>query len=295
MQAYRAESIVPFRVGIICAAFAGNMGRRRKDDDWVGLVAQLAGLFLLLSLISLQVRQTISAIGLIAICLLVLAVAGVIGFGIYRFATQSQRAETAEGNAGWKSLMVETRGKEKPIQSTPDLLGQLHSVDWFQFEKLVALIYRRLGYIVSRRGGANPDGGIDLVIEKDGQCSAVQCKQWKTWKVGVKPVREFLGALTDAGIHKGIFVTLSGYTGEAKQLAEKHGIAIVNETGLAKMLEVTGARFDPEMLAILKDTRKFCPKCEAEMVLRTAMRGVGAGQKFWGCSAYPRCRFTMPV
>src|SRR5262245_4171820 len=37
-----------------------------------------------------------------------------------------------------------------------------------------------------RRGGANPDGGIDLVIERDGQRSAVQCKQWKTWNVGVR-------------------------------------------------------------------------------------------------------------
>jgi restriction system protein len=157
------------------------------------------------------------------------------------------------------------------------------------------LVYRKLSYTVARRGGANPDGGIDLVIEKDGQRSAVQCKQWKTWNVGVKAVREFLGALTDAGIPKGIFITLCGFTGEAKQLAEKHGIEIVNEVGLAKMIEDTNARFDPETLAILNDARKFCPKCEQEMVLRTATKGVGAGRQFWGCSAYPKCRFTMPL
>src|SRR5208337_3457620 len=110
-----------------------------------------------------------------------------------------------------------------------------------------------------------------------------------------KAVREFLGALTDAGIRKGIFITLRGYSGEAKQLAEKHGIEILNEVGLAKILEDTDARFDPETIAILKDTQKFCPKCESEMVLRTAKRGAGAGQTFWGCSAYPRCRFTLPV
>jgi restriction system protein len=111
----------------------------------------------------------------------------------------------------------------------------------------------------------------------------------------VKAVREFLGGLTDAGIAKGVFITLRGYTGEAKQLADKHGIEIVNEAGLAKMIEDTDARFDPEMLAILNDTRKFCPKCEQEMVLRTATKGVGAGRQFWGCSAYPKCRFTMPI
>src|ERR1035441_9520784 len=135
-------------------------------------------------------------------------------------------------------------------QSTADLVRQLRSIDWFQFEQLVALVYRKQGDAVSRRGGANPDGGIDLVIERDGTRTAVQCKHWKTWNVGVKAVREFLGALTDSGIQRGLFVTLGGCTGEAKQLADKHGIEIVNETDLARMLEVTDARFDPAALEI---------------------------------------------
>lgn len=178
---------------------------------------------------------------------------------------------------------------------TANLIEQLRSIDWFQFEKVVALVYRKLGYSVTRCGGANPDGGIDLIIEKDGQRSAVQCKQWKTWKVGVKSVREFLGALTHAKIQKGIFITLNGYSGDAKRLADEHGIEIVNQTGLARMLESTDAKFDPEMLSILNDKRKFCPKCEREMLLRTAKKGLGVGRQFWGCSAYPKCRFTMPL
>ena len=80
-------------------------------------------------------------------------------------------------------------------QTTGQLIQQLRTIDWFQFEQLVAMVYRKQGYAVDRRGGANPDGGIDLVIEKDGMRTAVQCKHWKTWDVGVKAVREFLGAL----------------------------------------------------------------------------------------------------
>ena len=95
-----------------------------------------------------------------------------------------------------------------PPQTTVDLVEQLRAIDWFQFGKLVALVYRKLGYAVTRRGGANPDGGIDLMIEEDGQRMAVQCKQWKTRNVGMKAVREFLGALTDAGNQNGVFITL---------------------------------------------------------------------------------------
>ncbi len=230
-----------------------------------------------------------------AVCLLGLAGLALVSLAFYRFATRLQRAGPVERNPELRAFGEDVEGEMKPPQSTLDLIVQLRAIDWFQFEKLVAVVYRKLGYTVTRRGGANPDGGIDLVIEKDGQRLAVQCKQWKTWNVGVKAVREFLGALTDAGIQKGIFITLRGYSDDAKQLAEKHGIEILNEVGLAKMLEDMDARFDPETMAILNNTQKFCPKCESEMVLRTAKKGAGVGQTFWGCSACPRCRFTMPV
>lgn len=33
-----------------------------------------------------------------------------------------------------------------------------------------------------------------------------------------------------------------------------------------------------------------CPKCGSEMVLRTAKSGPNQGEKFWGCSNFPKCR-----
>jgi hypothetical protein len=35
---------------------------------------------------------------------------------------------------------------------------------------------------------------------------------------------------------------------------------------------------------------KVCPKCSASMVKRVAKKGTHAGEEFWACSAYPRCR-----
>ena len=148
---------------------------------------------------------------------------------------------------------------------------------------------------VARKGGANPDGGIDLLISKDNEHQGVQCKHWKSWNVGVKPVREFLGALTDAKLNRGVVITLRGYTADAKALADRHGIQLLNETDLALMLASTNLHSDPAALEILRNTRKFCPKCERPMVLRTSRKGLNPGSKFWGCSAYPGCRFTLPA
>lgn len=37
-----------------------------------------------------------------------------------------------------------------------------------------------------------------------------------------------------------------------------------------------------------------CPKCGKALVLRTARTGPNAGNKFYGCSSYPKCRFRAP-
>ena len=211
------------------------MARRRKNrelDIALG-IAQLVGLFVVGGALVPPLRRTLFGMGLLLVVGALLG--GLVALGVLLI-RRGERKPLSSGVGGGTlevglSPPTKTRVDASPPPqrlphplATADLMEQLRSIDWFQFEKLVGLVYRKLGYTVTRRGGANPDGGIDLIIEKDGQKTAVQCKQWKTWNVGVKAVREFLGALADAGLQSGIFITLCGYTAEAKQLAQKHGI-----------------------------------------------------------------------
>jgi hypothetical protein len=39
-----------------------------------------------------------------------------------------------------------------------------------------------------------------------------------------------------------------------------------------------------------ENTGKVCPKCSASMVKRVAKKGTHAGEEFWACSAFPRCK-----
>jgi hypothetical protein len=275
------------------------MRRRNHGNRDIGIGLGLAKIIILpLLLLGVTIPEFRHNAGALAMILFgLIALVGVVALGVYLI-RRTERPPLFTNTS--PTTKLDALGSSSSAMSLPtpaltisDLIAQLRSVDWFKFEKVVALAYRKLGYIVARRGGANPDGGIDLTIIKDGQTSAVQCKHWKSWKVTVKEVREFLGALTDAEIKKGIFITLCGYTDDARTLAAKHGIEIVDQAGLAQMLKMSDGSFDPDVLALLKDQRKHCPKCEREMILRTASRG--AGLKFWRCSAHPRCRFTMPV
>lgn len=299
-------------IGIARAAtVASGMAQRRKRDVLDPLMNLVALGVLAVAFIP-GGKAILLSIGYFTAGLILLGLAVLIGVvWIRRSAPRSYATPLAPANSGLSdnltklktivpravapSHLISSKPARALSQSRSDTLRQLHSIDWYQFEKLVEAVYRKLGYKVQRRGGAKPDGGIDLLIQKGEETKAVQCKHWKAWNVGVKQVREFLGALTDAKIEKGIFITLNGYSEDAKRLAEKHGIEIINETGLSRMLGGPDERFDQEIVALLNDRRKFCPKCEREMVRRTTKNGKNIGQQFWGCSAFPKCHGKLPL
>lgn len=187
---------------------------------------------------------------------------------------------------------ADTRGENRT--GSPERWGlKLRALDWFQFEKLIGEIYRRQGYDVERKGGAKADGGVDLVVEKEGTRRAVQCKHWRGQDVGVRHVRELLGALTDAGLKDGVLVTINGFTNDARALAQRHGIELLTEEDLLGILARLNVAYDREFRELLTNPEKRCPKCEAPMKLRVAGKGWNAGRQFWGCSRFPRCHFIL--
>jgi len=180
-------------------------------------------------------------------------------------------------------------------------IEQVRQLSWRQFESIVGEAFRRRGYAVLENAVDGPDGGIDLVLRKDGTKFYVQCKQWKQTKVGVKPIRELHGVIAAGDAAGGFFVASGEYTQEAREFARKCGIELIDGAALIGMIEKARAPepfMDPtnrkriEILVEAPATDPTCPKCGAEMVRRTARRGTNAGSTFWGCSSYPQCRGT---
>ena len=168
----------------------------------------------------------------------------------------------------------------------------LSDMTWRQFEMLVGEFYRRQGYQVKELGGSGPDGGADLILKKDGEKLLVQCKQWKAYKVGVKPVRELLGVMVDAGAAGGIVVTSGEFTQPARNFARNSNIQLVNGSELHTMIR--GAK-KTDMHRNDTSSSPVCNNCGSSMVIRTARKGAHSGQQFWGCSKFPACRATLPL
>ncbi len=175
----------------------------------------------------------------------------------------------------------------------------LNGISWQEFEMLVGEAYRRRGYSVTETGGGGADGGIDLVLARDGKRILVQCKQWKSWKVSVSVVRELFGLMASQGAVGGIVVTSGSFTSEAQSFASNNGIELIDGPALTRMIrEVRTQGGDIEMPADAQKnavTAPQCPVCGRQMAKRVARHGVYAGKSFWGCTGYPKCRGTQPV
>ena len=296
--------------------------RRKKKPDPFDLVIELLGpvaaLIFLLAFFAPSVLQLI--FGLIVTLGIIILCCGAV-FLIVRFIIRSRakhpeptvRTATPRRMSEWGADDESIQFNDSPLahlelteadkeeleptlsksQRHSSIEERLKAIDWFQFEKVVSVIYEVRGCSVKRLGGAKPDGGIDLIVEKDGERLVIQCKHWRKWNVGVRHIRELLGALVDSKIEKGVLVTLRGCTPEATELANKHGIHIVDQKELVALMQMADGSLDKRIVALLDDTRKFCPRCERPLRLRTATKGFNRGEQFWGCSNFPRCRYIL--
>ena len=165
-------------------------------------------------------------------------------------------------------------------------LDTLKALSWQNFERLVGEAYRRQGYAVEEVGGSAPDGGIDVVLRRQGQKVIVQCKRWKSAQVGVSLIREFYGVTVADKATRGIFVTTGTYTPDAVEFACGKPLELVDGPALAALVE--GVQTEKPAATTAPKTLA-CPKCGSEMVKRVAKRGSNAGSEFWGCRQYPKC------
>ncbi|MEM9567612.1 MAG: restriction endonuclease [Cyanobacteria bacterium P01_E01_bin.34] len=179
-------------------------------------------------------------------------------------------------------------------------IGTIRDLSWREFEELVGEAYRRRGYSVLENPTAGADGGIDIRLRKDGALHLVQCKQWRSNKVGVSIVREMFGILTAEHAASMTIVTSGMFTQAAKNFAHHKAIDLIDGAQLLQMVsQVQSAPRKPHERVILPKealqlTQLDCPKCGSELVLRTAKKGINKGNRFYGCSAFPKCRHTQP-
>lgn len=116
-------------------------------------------------------------------------------------------------------------------------LQSLQQTSWKDFEFLIAEVYRRQGYNVDFSLGRGADGGVDMVLRKDGRKSLVQCKRWKVYSVGAPVIREMFGLMTAENADEAVIVTTGRFTAEAQSFASGKPIQLIDGPQLLSLVQ----------------------------------------------------------
>jgi restriction system protein len=115
------------------------------------------------------------------------------------------------------------------------------------FEQLIVKLMLRLGYggtadDAGQTLGKSGDGGVDGVINQDKlglEKIYLQAKRWTDGTVGRPEIQRFIGALTGQHATKGVFITTSTFSQEAKEFARfvpNFKISLVDGVELARLM-----------------------------------------------------------
>ena len=123
--------------------------------------------------------------------------------------------------------LIEAGVKLIKEQLAADLLEQMKKMDPYAFESLVLDVLAAMGYGGGSRQAMQgvprgPDGGIDGRINEDKlglDQIYMQAKRYADNSVSSEKVQAFVGAMTQGGCRKGVFVTTSTFTSDARQFA----------------------------------------------------------------------------
>jgi restriction system protein len=159
--------------------------------------------------------------------------AGLSGAGL-QTATPEERLELAD--------------RDLKVDLAQTLLARTRAMSPSAFEQLIIDLLVKIGYGGSHRDaaerlGRSGDGGIDGVIREDRlglDAIYIQAKRYgEDSTVGAPAVQGFAGALLSNGATKGVFVTTSRFTQQAKDTADAyktHKIVLLDGPALAKLM-----------------------------------------------------------
>jgi restriction system protein len=124
-------------------------------------------------------------------------------------------------------------------------IADVDRMDGRTFETFLSIVFRREGYTVAvtRYRG---DYGADLVIEKDGNRTAVQAKRWSK-TVGIKAVQEAVASKAVYDCTRALVVANRGFTPQAVVLAKANDVTLWDREILIAKLPSSEAAQSPEL------------------------------------------------
>jgi len=135
---------------------------------------------------------------------------------------------------------IEAAHRELRSALAADLIDRVMEQSPEFFERLVMDVLSRMGYGRGQHLGGTGDEGFDGVIDEDRlglDRIYVQAKRW-TKPVGRPAVQAFVGALAGRGATKGVLITTSSFSEEARRYVDKvqARVVLIDGQELARLM-----------------------------------------------------------
>lgn len=138
--------------------------------------------------------------------------------------------------------LIETGIEDLSEKLRTEILEKLYVVDPYYFQKIVLLLFQKMGYGDFESTPKSGDGGVDGIINQDQlglERIYVQAKRYKNGnKVRELDIRNFIGAMS-GDVRKGIFVTTSTFDTAAIEKAindRNHTIILIDGNKLTDLM-----------------------------------------------------------
>jgi restriction system protein len=130
--------------------------------------------------------------------------------------------------AAWRQLRAPSPAK------VAEMLGAVNSMPWRSFSDTLAAAWERDGCTVER---LNNKGAADLAVTLAGKTTLVSARRWKAATHGVEPLRELHAAMQARDAFAGVYVITQGELSDnARTFARDHGISVLQDEGVARLL-----------------------------------------------------------
>jgi restriction system protein len=162
-------------------------------------------------------------------------------------AGEADKQPPTEASTATPDEILESTYQALRKQLAADLLERVHTVEPAFFEKLVVDLLIAMGYGGSRKEagkaiGQSGDEGIDGIINEDKlglDVVYIQAKRWASGNtVGRREVQMFTGSLEGKRASKGVFITTSTFTSDARSYVQtiSKKIVLIDGEELAQLM-----------------------------------------------------------
>jgi len=157
---------------------------------------------------------------------------------------------------GLEDAMTIVRARFINHQQPRDIFLDLHPRE---FEILIDALYDKMGYDTTLTPYRN-DGGKDVIaisseLGKEEKL-LIECKRYEP-DVGPDIIRALNGVVSSDKATKGVLVTSSDFTPEARNFAKENGVELINHSNLTRLLNTYFGTNWPSFVDRIILTRKF--------------------------------------